>query len=215
MFRKTLLIAAAVAMPLGIVAATGGIASAKGSPPVSVANDTITCTGIAVSAKFSPALTLDGGATSNEATTIKGTASGCTTAGPNPVTVTGVKVSGTINDPTSDHSCTGLSGSTPESGTLTLAYKTSPKSTPTTSVVTVSGVSGGTGDNGHATFSIGFSGVTGAFTGTDSGASSTSDAQTTDTTAQIITSCNGKKGLKSIAVQPDTNTGAGAALHIG
>jgi hypothetical protein len=213
MFRKTLLIAAAVAMPLGIIAATGGIASAK-APAVNVTNDTVTCTGIAAKASFNPPLTINGGASSNEATTIKGTASGCTTGGTNPVAVTGVKVSGTINS-ASTHTCGGLTSPTSETGNLTSAFKTSPKSTPTKAVAAVQTVTGGVGGNSHATFTIAFSGVTGAFQGSDNGASTTSDAQTTATISDIAASCGGKHGLKSISIEADTNSGAGPALHLG
>ncbi len=198
---------------------TGVTASAKGSPLVDISHYTVTCTGISAKATFSPPLTLNGlpnGGTGTETTTIKGTASGCTTSGPNgAVAVTKVSIKGSIKDTSSTEGCAGLNGSTPDTGTLTSTFKTNPKATPTSSAATVSSVVGGSGANGHGTFQLQFSGVTGAFTGTDGGASSTSDAQTTDTTAQIITACQGKKGLKSIAVEADANSGHGPALHVG
>jgi hypothetical protein len=46
MIRKLLLVAAATAMPIGIIAATGGVAQAKAAPPVNATNNTATCTGI-------------------------------------------------------------------------------------------------------------------------------------------------------------------------
>ena len=216
MFRKTLLIAAAIAMPLGIVAATGGIASAKAAPPTDVTHYTLTCTGINAKASFNPPLTLDGGTASNEATTIKGTASGCTASGSPTVTISKVSISGTINSADSTHACTALGTGEPiaESGTLKASYKTSPKSTPTSSELSVSSVTGDTGANGHAQFSIAFSGGTGAFQGTNGGATTSTNAQTTDPFSTLATTCTGKKGLKSLAVEANGN-GGGPTLFIG
>ena len=214
MIRKMLVIAAAVAMPVSVIAATAGTASA--ATKVDASKYTVTCTGIAATAKFSPALTNAGGPASTETTKIKGTASSCTvtpTVGGTPVTITGAKVSGTLTNASSTHTCGGLATATTESGALTVKWKSSPALAAGSSVASPTSVLGAPGADGHATFGISFSGVTGSFTGTDAGASSTNDAETALPISSILTTC--AKGLKSIAIVPDTNPGAGPALHLG
>ena len=217
MIRKMLVVAAAAAMPITAIAATtvvSGAAAAK----VDATHYTVDCTGIAATAKFSPALTNAGGALSLETTTIKGTASSCTvtpTVGGTPVTITGAKIGGTLTNASSDHKCAGLATPTSTTGSLSVSWKSSPKLTAGTSVSSPNLVTGGTGANGHATFALTFNPTaTGPFQGTDTGGSSTTDAQTVPTLGTILASCAGK-GLKSVAIQPDANPGAGIALHLG
>jgi hypothetical protein len=213
MIRKMLILAAAVAMPVSVVAATAGPASAA-ALKVDATHYTVSCTGITASASFSPALTSSGGPTSNEATKIKGKASSCTvtpSGGGTPVTVSGASIKGTINDATSDHSCGGLAQATTETGSLSIKWKSSPKLTSSTSVVNPTSVSGGIGGDGHATFSISFGAATsGPFQGTDNGTSSSTNAETTTTVTQILSACGGKSGLKSIKIQPNANGGGPA-----
>ena len=214
MIRKMLVIAAAVAMPVSVIAATAGTASA-GGPKVDATHYTVSCTGIAATAKFSPALTTAGSASSNEKTTIKGSASSCTvtpTVGGTPVTITGAKVSGTINSAGSMHTCGGLASPTTETGNLTVKWKSSPALTSTASVTSPTTVTGGLGADGHATFNIAFgAAVSGPFQGSDSGTSSSTNAETTLPFTSLAVSCGGKKGLASVAVQPNAN-GGGPAL---
>jgi hypothetical protein len=219
MIRKILVVAAAVAMPLGIVAVSGGgVAGAKAAPKVDATKYTLTCTGIAATAKFSPALTTNGGAASNEVTTIKGTASHCTAtpnSGGTAVTITKASISGTITSADSTHTCGALASPTTESGNITTKWTTTPKLTATSSVLAVSQVQGGIGANGDATFGISYTGATGPFQGTDGGASDATSAQTSSTISTILASCNGKSGLKSIAIEPNTNSGAPTAIVLG
>ncbi len=216
MIRKMLILAAALAIPVTVVGATAGTASAKGSPPVNATNYTAACTGIKATASFSPALTTNGGTASPETTKIKGSASSCTatpTSGGTPVTITSAKISGTITDASSTHTCSGLASPTTESGSLTIKWKTSPKLTSSTSVVNPTTVTGGIGADGHATFSIAFGPATsGPFQGTDNGTSSSTNAETTSTLSSILATCGGKKGLKSIAIQPNANGGGPAIV---
>jgi hypothetical protein len=215
MLRKVLIVAAAVAMPVSVVGATAGSASA-GAPKVDATHYTVSCTGISAKASFSPALTNAGGPVSNEATKISGKASSCTvtpTAGGTPVTVTGASIKGTINDATSSHTCGGLAMATTETGSLTIKWKTSPKLTSSTSVVNPTSVSGAVGGDGHATFSISFGTATsGPFQGTDNGTSSSTNAETTTTVTSILATCGGKSGLKSISIQPNANGGGPAIV---
>ena len=211
MIRKMLIVAAAVAMPVSVVAASAGTATAS-TPKVDATTATVTCTGITAAAKFNPALTTAGSAASNEVTSIKGSASGCTTN--DGVTVTGVKVSGVITSAGSTHTCGALASPTTETGNLTATWKTSPKLTAKSSVLPVNTVTGGVGGNGNATFKISFGTPSGDFQGTDAGALDATDAMTTTSIASILGSCGGK-GLKSIGVTTDTNAGAAPAIVLG
>jgi hypothetical protein len=215
MIRKMLVVAAAAAMPITAIAATGGFAAAA-APKIDATHYTVSCTKITATAKFTPALSTAGAPVSNQATAIKGSASGCTatpSAGGAAVTVVSAAISGTINDASSNHQCTGLLTPTTETGSLTIKWKTTQKLVSGTSVVNPGTVTGGAGGDGHATFTLGFNAATsGPFQGTDSGVSSSTDAETTTTVGAINGLCGGKKGLKSIAIVQDTNVGAQPAL---
>ena len=213
MIRKMLVVAAAAAMPITAIAATGGISGA-GAPKVDATTYTVACTGISATAKFSPALTTLGGPASNEATSIKGSATGCTvtpTLGGTPVSVTSVKISGTINNAGSTHTCGGLTTATSETGSLTAKWKTTPKLTAASSVVNPNSVLGGVGGDGHATFALSFGAATsGPFQGTDGGITSSNSAETVLPVAGptgILALCGGK-GIKSLAITTNTNLGA-------
>lgn len=57
--KKLLVAATAVAMPVGLIASTAGIAAAKGTP-VDVSKASITCSTVTGQAKFAPAMTVGG-----------------------------------------------------------------------------------------------------------------------------------------------------------
>jgi hypothetical protein len=215
MLRKLLLVAAATAMPIGFIAATGGLASAKPAPPVNATTATVTCTGISGSAKFSPAITSDEAAGSGT-TTINATLTGCTTN--DGVTVTGAKVAGTLDTTRTagENGCIALAGGSSAAGNLVTTWKTSPKLVSKTSTIAVTSIAGSVGSDGNATFSI--PGNTpngtpsGSFQGTNHGASDTTTAQTTTSALSILSTCEGKKGLKSIDIE---SPASGAAVSLG
>jgi hypothetical protein len=214
MIRKLLLIAAAVAMPVGFIAATGGMASAK-TAPVNATTATVTCTGISGTAKFSPAVTTSESAGTGT-TSIKATLTGCTTN--DGVTVTGAAVSGalTTTRTAGENGCVALAGGSSAVGNLTTKWKTTPKLVTATSTIAVKSIAGSIGSDGNATFTI--PGTTpngapsGSFQGTNSGASDTTTAQSTGTAASILTTCEGKKGLKSFTF---TTPASGPAVSLG
>jgi hypothetical protein len=215
MIRKLLLVAAAAAMPIGIIAATGGLANASGTPPVNATTATITCTGISGSAKFNPPITKSetaGGGT----TTIKATLSGCTTAAG--VTVTSAKVAGVLDTTRTagENGCTALAGGSSATGNLVTTWKTSPKLVTPTSTIQVTSIAGSVGSNGNATFSIPGNTpngtASGSFQGSNHGDSDVTDAQTTTSAAAILTTCEGTKGLKSINI---TSPASGDAVSLG
>jgi hypothetical protein len=214
MIRKLLLVACATAMPIGFIAATGGMASA-GSAPVNATTATVTCTGISGTAKFSPAITTDEAAGTGT-TSIKAVLTGCTTN--DGVTVTSAKVSGVLSTSSTagENGCTALAGNSSATGDLTTKWKTSPKLVTATSTIDVKSIAGSIGGDGNATFNIPGStpngAASGSFQGTNSGASDTTSAQTTTSAASILSTCEGKKGLKSFAF---TTPASGPAVSLG
>lgn len=218
MIRKMLVVAAAVAMPVSVIAATTGPAVAA-TPKVDATHYTVTCGAIAATASFKPALTLAGVVTPTlETTKIKGTAGSCVatpSTGGTPITISKATITGTLTNAASNLDCGGLATATTEAGSLTVKWKTSPALTATSSTATPTSVMGAVGADGNATFGISFSGVSGPFQGTDSGTSSTNDAETTTSAGAILGTCGSKSGLKSIKIVADTNAGSGPALHLG
>ena len=217
MIRKVLTFAAAIAMPVSLVAATGSLAGAA-APKVDATHYTMNCTSITAAAKFNPPLTTNGGPASNEATAISGSASGCTatpSAGGTPITVTGVKIKGTINDATSTHTCGGLVTPTTETGSLTGKTAATPKLLSASAVINPTSVTGGVGADGNATFSLSYGAATsGPFQGSDNGTSSSTNAETVLPISSILGLCSGK-GIKKLAITTNTNPGAPVAIHLG
>lgn len=216
MIRKLLLVAAATALPLGFIAATGGVASAKTT--VNVAHDSITCADVSGTVTFSPPLTLTGGALHSQSTTVTASLKKCTVTGPNAAKISKATVSGTIVDPSTTGSCTGLSGASAVTGNLTTTWKSSdilqPGDTSTTTFNQDVGSTYTKGKNSYGLFEIpgagGTIGVTGDFTGTNGGSTSSVEAQTKDTDAQIATQCEAPAGLSSLTIEQ--HKGASAAV---
>ena len=193
MIRKLLVVAAAAALPVTVIAASGATAGAKAAPKVDATNYTVSCTGITGSASFSPPLTIS--SSGAETTKIKGSLSGCTatpSAGGTPIAITGAKVSGSFSTTTST-GCAGLLGSTAESGSLTVKWKASPALAASSSVIPIASVTGGATSDLRASFMIPGAvpggPATGPFQGTNSGASDATSATSTQTEAQLTTLC--------------------------
>ncbi|HLN17547.1 MAG TPA: hypothetical protein VK277_12455 [Acidimicrobiales bacterium] len=212
MIRKICVIAAAVAIPLGIVVATSGVASAGGSPPVNVTGSTVSCSTVTGTLKFSPPLT--GTGTSPETVSIAIKYSGCTTNAPG-VSLAGGSEKGTFSTPA--NSCTGLETPT----IITTAevskwkiVKGTPKITPTQTALTPGEVEPGTvtvGGNLYGDFVIGAvgaspgpsipgSGTQSAFSGGDLGASSMATLITTTKAADLGTECTSPKGIAKVGI---------------
>jgi hypothetical protein len=208
MIRKLLVVAAAIAMPVSVVAVSGGIAGASNPHAGSAATDTITCTKIAGTVKFSPALTIKGHTSGATTTTVTATVTGCTVKGSFADKVTSGAVTGTIKGAAGttkspSGTCGALTGSNTDAGTLTTKWKAS-VTTPN-SVLTLKSVAGGT-KSGHGTFTIPGTtkgSATGSFLGANKGGSDKTVAQTTDTTAQLAVSCKSKSGLASLAIETE------------
>jgi hypothetical protein len=86
-------------------------------------------------------------------------------------------------------------------------------------VVTVHSVQGGVAPDGtNAEFQIPGTvadSATGSFSGTNSGASGTTAAQSKQTVTALGKSCAGKSGIKGISLEPVTGSGAPVAAFFG
>ncbi len=200
--------ALAVGLPFGLIAASSTPAWAV--VKVNATNYKVHCTSITGTISFSPALKLPGTTSGAEKSTVKLTLGGCTatpTTGGTAVTVTKGVVSGALTG-SGGSACTGLLGSSAQSGTLTTKWTTSPALSSGSTVLTPHTVLGGTnGTNG--TFSIPGAvppSATGSFQGTDGGASTIASAVTSQTVTQLLTSCGTALGLKSVSIASGTLT---------
>ncbi len=202
MIRKLLVVAAAIAMPVSIIAVSGGMAGA--SNPHTVGTDTITCSKLTGTVSFSPALTLKGYTSGVTTTTVKATVSGCTVKGSTKQTVTGGAVSGTIKSTKGKGgTCGGLTAaSITDSGTLTTKWAPTAAGS---SVLNIKSIAGGT-KSSHGTFTIPGKvkgTATGSFLGSNKGGSDKTSAQTTETVTALATACASKTGLKSLAIETE------------
>jgi hypothetical protein len=217
--RAPWLVFAASASALGLLASTGGVAGA-GAPKVDATHYTVACSGLtSATVKFSQPQTTAGTATPSSATdTLKAKLSGCTVtpAGSGTaVSVSGATLSGALSNSSSYHKCGGSNG-VPISitGNLTVKWKTTPKLTASSSVVTGSTATI-TIDTVHsaATFAVAGSSTTGPFQGTDSGAGDTLTGSTgANSVTGIATACASKSGLKGLTL---SSPFSGSALVLG
>jgi len=209
--KKFVLTAAVVAMPLGLVAGTAGIAGA-GGPGTDVSHATITCTTVTGGLKFAPALTTAGGQPLN--TNVKLAISGCTVSGVAGVTVSAGKGAGVLH--AANNSATALAGTTTVTGQINVKWSSNVKLASKTSTLTVTATTGGTSGS-YASISIG-SGqatVSGDFAGTDSGTSPAMYVESTQTIGTFAGELAGPKGIKVLTIGTDGTHLLGNSLHLG
>jgi len=218
--RTPWLVFATSASALGLLASTGGVAGAAAAAKVDATHYTVTCTGLtAASVKFSQPQTTAGTSTPSPATdTLKAKLSGCSvtpTGGGTAVAVTGATLSGALTNSSSYHKCGGSNGvPIPITGNLTVKWKTTPKLTATSSVITGSTATI-TIDTAHsaATFAVAGASTTGPFQGTDSGALDALSGTTgAGSLTGIATACGSTKGLKGLTL---SSPFSGSALTLG
>jgi hypothetical protein len=200
MIRKMFVMAAAIAIPISVVGATGGTAFAGKGP--SAATDTATCHAIDGTVSFSIPLTNAGVTSGTEVTTVNAQLVGCSAAGAFPVTLTSGSVSGSFSGKPGSvkhpaATCGGLVGATKEKGTLSISWSSTPGVPPTT--LKLKTATGGVASDGHASFTVQGK-YKGSFGGADKGKSSVTQAETTQTTAQLAAQCGGS-GISSIGLQ--------------
>ena len=136
--KKIMLAAAAVAMPIGIMAATTGIAGA-GAPKTDVGTATITCSTVTGGLKFAPALTAAGGQPEN--TNVKLAVSGCTVSGVAGVTISAGKGTGVLHS--ANNGAAALAGTTAVTGQIIIKWTSNVKLTSKESTLTVTAITGG------------------------------------------------------------------------
>jgi hypothetical protein len=192
----------------GLVAVFGGSASAAAPPPVNVANDHVVCNTVTGQIKFVPALTLAGSGPGDSNLITK--VDGCSdTDQPSAINLEAgaISVKGTLHSATS--SCTALLGTTTVTTTVPIVFKWkvvpgTAKPLQPTSTVTLSSIQGGLFSPGgtwggaqYGDFQVTTGAtVSGAFTGGDSGHSSSLEATTGQDAAAFGAQCAGK-GLKA------------------
>jgi hypothetical protein len=207
MLRK-LIVAMAIAMPPSMIAAGSGVAGAAGSLRVDATTATVGCTGLDGVIVFRPPLTAGMGRTVT--TRIRGTVSGCTGGGTclgcSGISIVRGRVTGTLTSRPGAEECQiGTGGAVTESGSLTIRWKTAPRTPRLSSgstVIPVSGVTFGSwSPGGPAQLTIPPGGpVTGSFQGHDQGRGDVLALKASLTPPQIDDACAGKVGLKSIGI---------------
>jgi hypothetical protein len=229
MLRKMLLIAAAVAMPIGVIAVTAGTASAAKVTDQTGAPATASCTtsGGTLTFKVPIGIVTAGGyqaPVKNKGQQIKvaGVTLTCTSSAVSQGSFTGtlsgkIKSGNPTDTPAMEYSCTGLVGVSPApGGFLTGALKikwnapAGTKFSEKKSGIAVTSISGGVNGSGQGTFTIpgnpGTGSISGGFPGSDAGASSTSTDATADTEGQLATACMSTGGISTIALGSGTAT---------
>jgi hypothetical protein len=209
MIRKMLVIAAAIAMPVSVIAASGGVAGAATTGPA--AADSIICTAITGTLHFNHPLNDTGYTSGTIVTTVSASLSKCTVKGSTKETVSKGTVTGTLTSVAGTKAkpvgkCTSLVGSASETGTLSTAWAATPSLSAYPSKISVKSDTGGT-HSGHGTFTIPGGVANGPATGSFGGAAKTGSAdktvaQTTLTTSAILTAC--KKGVSSLSITTDS-----------
>ncbi len=205
MIRKLLMVAAVAIVPVGAVVASGGQAWAN---PIQAG--TASCKTITGKVAFAHKLTKTGTVASSgpltQTDTLTATLGGCTTSPAGKATsatVKGTLVSTTPKGGTA-YKCTGIAGATKyTSATITVTWNK-----PIAPTVTKPSQDYGTtiGTPKHGEFILpdaakgGTTSSTGSFTGTDHGATSASQAETTMTAAALLTACD-TSGTSSLAIQ--------------
>jgi hypothetical protein len=198
MTKKSSLLSALVASALlavTIAALDVGSAMAGAAPPVD-ATGSVACTGAAGLAKFSPALSSSGTATSDGAT-FKVNLNGCSASGTTNVTspnFTG-HASGTLT--ASSNSCATLAGSQAVTGTLTIRWTGKAGTAKlNNTVVTMTSLTGVvTGANGNPGFTFSSQSASGSFAGSVSG-----ELDSAQTALALGMKCAGPHGLSKITV---------------
>ena len=201
--KKFLKTAAAVAVPLGLIAATSGVAFAKGgATKYDVSKDSIACT-LAATAGIAPNIT-SSSIPAKVNSTLHVTLTACTVSGPVALPAgTVVTGSGTGVLHVTTTGVTGVPTSALATrGKVSINWSTTPSvrfKTPQTklSIGTVTVSTNGTAPTSNATISVGGTSVKGNFGGSDKGATSSIAGTSTQTLADIQTALSGP-GLSSV-----------------
>jgi hypothetical protein len=204
--RKLLLGAAVLALPVGILASTAGVASAKGGPPgrVDVSNASISCTTVTGSANLAPIVGPTVAAKVNSKISVS--LSGCTVSGASG-TITSITGSGHgvfhANPPSGT---AGLPVTAPLVGKITIHWTASSHLSGPKSVLRATSVTASAAGDGNVALSLGGLSVSGDFAGTDGGASSSVSLETTQSLSDLTTAF-GTTGIHSLGLTGSASLG--------
>jgi hypothetical protein len=208
--KKFALAAAAVAMPLGILASTSGAAFAgggHGTAKVDASQDTIACSVGTGYAQLAPKVTTTPKAKVNSVVSLSLT--NCTVSGPTAAAFTGVTVTGSglgvLHANTTG--VTGIPATLPTKGKITIQWSAPGVQLKTPfSQLSVGSLTVGT-DGTSATVAISSTSVKGNFAGGDNGATSSLAAATTQTLADLGTAITTGNGLGHVDLTGSLNLG--------
>jgi hypothetical protein len=216
MLRKLFVVAAAVTIPVSIIAVGGGFANA--ASPHTAAADTVSCKTLSGTMAFSRKVDSAGYTSGHTTITATITVSGCTVSGSTKLTITKGTGTGTLAGATGTPgkptgSCTGLQGNTPATGTLNIKWTVSKGGGIVNSVLNVKSVKTGpvgSGSNEHGAFTIPGSTkgtAAGSFLGSDKGAKDKVVAEISLPYITMASTCL-KSGLTSLKIQNESGTAA-------
>jgi hypothetical protein len=214
MLRKLIVVAAAIAMPISLVA-VGSTAASASSPRVLTNTDTIVCKDITGTVSFSPKEDAKGYTNEAVKATVNATVSDCTESGPTTIAVDKGVVTGTLTGSKGTKSspagtCAGLlAKSSTETGTLTISWDSFPSGIDP-SDLTIASIGGGKTAKGYGFFTIPGAvkgSAIGSFRGNNKGASDKSTSQTKDTASALAKSCE-SSGLSSVAITKESGVNA-------
>lgn len=206
--KKVALAAASLAMPIGMIASTGGVAFAgHGVTKVDVSKDSISCTLGAAQAQLAPKVTTTPKAKVNSLIAVSLT--GCTVSGPDAAAFTGVTVTGVgtgvLHAVTTG--VTGIPASVATKGKISIKWSTgSVHLKAPQSKLVIGNVTVGAAVDGNATVAIGSTSVKGDFGGSDNGATSSLSAESTQSLADLATAVS-TTGLGTVGLTGSISLG--------
>jgi hypothetical protein len=175
------------------VALAFGLAGVCGAA-TDVSTDTVTCDSVVGTVKIKPPLVIMTGMPLT--ITVKGVVAGCIDGVNGSVKILPSKVSAKLSSVSTG--CAGLLGSSPISGPIKVSWKADKTTpiTPKSSVIATSTLTGGIYGGApwftpYGMLTLAASGVTGAFTGSDGGASTTALAALAESIGVLGTECGG------------------------
>lgn len=200
--KTYLKMATVIALPIGLIASTATMASAKGAGKIDVSKASIDCTTVTGSAGLAPKITTTVPTKVNSK--VKLSLSGCTVSGATGITTITGSAAGVLH--ATPGTFTGLPATAPVTGKLTIKWTSSAKLSGPKSVLHVTSVTVAAAIDGNASISIGGASVSGDFAGSDSGATSTLTGESTQTLAALAAAAS-TTGLGSV--------GLAGVIHLG
>jgi hypothetical protein len=212
MIRKvSVLVAVAVVVSFSVVVAVDNRVVARPRATVDAVDYSVSCTHVVGSATLKPPLTASG-SNGTEKVSFKATISGCAavpSGGGPPVVVVRATVKGAFTV-TGARSCAALFGTHPAGGSVKAKWTTHPALKRRTSSGSIVGLDASLDSNGRAELLLHGSSPQGPFQGTDNGAGDTIQADSVQSAAELLATCEAG-GLKAMGL---TDASSGAAVDL-